>query len=208
MASCSPYPSRRSTEKGGVTILVALMMLVFLTLVATGLSRNSFREVILSGTARQGSMARNASDSGVEWSIFWLDDFNSPSATLAALQLSQLKAWLLADSTKAGIPYNPLSGPNFSVYNIASPPAPPTDLTFTVPMAGATEGVSVALTCMGKMTTTDSSQGVGQGAFAPAAQSQPTSAPNIWAVRSDAQLKLGGTTFIHSKEAWITTPAN
>jgi hypothetical protein len=44
------------------------------------------------------------------------------------------------------------------------------------------------------------------GAFAPAQGSVSKQAPDLWALRCDAQYKVGSVTFRHAKEAWLTTP--
>lgn len=197
----APTP-HSSSETGGITILVALMMLVFITLVATGMSRNSFRDVVASGTTRQGAMARNAADSGIEYSVFWLDPANAATAAGTAQNLDKLQTYLLQDETLSGVPYDPNSK---ALYNN---PAPPSDMTFTTSVAGSTLGYSIALTRMGKMPIADMSQG--SGGFTPAAGTESKQAPDLWAVRSDAQLQYGtgafGLTFYHCREAWITTP--
>jgi len=59
---------------------------------------------------------------------------------------------------------------------------------------------------MGKLPVTDISQGSGSGAFTPASGGPLRQAPDLWAVRSDAQVQQGSVTFIHAKEAWISTP--
>jgi hypothetical protein len=46
MYKFDPMLRPRCSQSGGITILVALMLLVFLTIVAVGMSRNSFREVV------------------------------------------------------------------------------------------------------------------------------------------------------------------
>ena len=55
----SPTAKGSSSQRGGITIIVTLMLLVLLTISAVAMSRNAFREVVISGTTRQGSMVRN-----------------------------------------------------------------------------------------------------------------------------------------------------
>jgi hypothetical protein len=198
--------SGRAPQKGGITIMVALALLVFITLIATGMSRNSFREVVISGTARQGSVVRNAADSGVEWSIYWMDTFNAAGApaTVTSAKLNNLKNQLLADPTLSGLSFDPMASA-LTRYDPASLPAPPADLLFPS-AAGTTQGFTVGLTRMGKLPIADMSQGTGPGAFTPAQGSESKQAPDLWAVRSDAQYKVGSVVFKHAKEAWITTP--
>ena len=201
-------PRKHPSQAGGITILVALMLLVFLTIVAVGMSRNSFREVVNSGTSRQGAQVRNVADSGVEWGIFWMDIANSGAAVTGstAQSLTQLKSALLGDPSYSGRPYD-ASSATPTAYDVTDTHALPADLSFPV-INGMTPGYSIALTRMGKLPITDTSQGSGSGAYAPAQGNENKTAPDLWAIRSDGQLSSGllGNTFIHSKEAWITTP--
>lgn len=203
-------PNRAKTfnsQSGGITILVALALLVLLTIAAVSMSRNSFREVVISGTSRQGAMVRNTGDAGIEWSVYWLTLTNAPSATGTAAQQVALKKFLLDNPQESGKPYD--------VYTNALYTGPPSisglqaDQKFsTVP--GTTQGFSVAMTRMGKLPVADISQGITQGTFGPAQGKTNLLAPDLWAVRSDAQVQVGtgilAANFLHSKEAWISTP--
>lgn len=191
----------RSAQAGGITILVALMLLVLLTIAAVGMSRNSFREIVTSGFSRQGAMARNVADSGLEWSIHWIDLENGKSATAgASLQLASQKTRLLMDDTLSGVAKDITSGGNYSPGGSLQ-----SDLKLSGP-TGVTQGFTIGLTRMGKLPVTDLSQGSGSGAFTPASGGPLLQAPDLWAVRSDAQVQQGAVTFIHAKEAWISTP--
>jgi hypothetical protein len=201
MLKAPPHPPRPG-QLGGVTILVALMMLVLLTIAAVGMSRNSFRQVVTSGFTRQGTEARNVSDSGLEWAIFWIDQQNSPAATGNAQQLVNLQATMLQNVLDAGVAMNPITGGLYT-------PGGALQAGMTLPSpAGTTEGFTLGLTKMGKLPMTNFSQGIGQGAFAPGSgmQSQVSAAPDLWAVRADAQVIQGNVTFVHGSEAWISTP--
>lgn len=187
-------------QAGGITILVVLMLLVLLTVAAIGMSKNAFREIVISGTARQGSMARNVADSGVEWSIYWLDLNNSASASGMAQNLVNLKATLLADPTKAGQPWDVAASSPMTY-------VPGANTAVTLSTAnGTTQAYTIGLTRMGKLPIADMSQGIGTGAFTPATGAESKQAPDLWAVRSDSQITVGGVTFAHAKEAWISTP--
>lgn len=204
---CSPafHP-----QTGGITILVALMLLVLLTIAAIGMSRNSFREIVISGTSRQGAQARNVADAGVEWAICWMDATNAAAASGTAAQLATLQKTLKSDTTgtMAGKPYDPMTQ---GLYDIKASHTPPTDLSFST-VKDVTQGFNVALTSMGKLPITNQSQGSGPGAFTPAQGTRNLQAPDLWAVRSDAQVTVGTglftTTFVHSKELWLSTPAD
>ena len=196
-------------QTGGITILVALALLVLLTIAAVGMSRNSFREVVISGTSRQGAMVRNVADAGIEWSVYWLDLANAPSATNTGLKLTALKKQLLQNDTQAGRAWDVVSQALYTTPpSVTSLSAPGDQYFSTVP--NNAQGFSIALTRMGKLPITDTSQGTTQGTFAPAQGGISKQAPDLWAVRSDGQLQVGtdilAPTFIHSKEAWISTP--
>ena len=202
-----PPTRTRPAETGGVTILVALMMLVFITITALGLSRNSFRQVVISGTARQGAMARNTADSGIEWSIYWMDYANSASAVNSAANLNAMKVALLQNNAISGTAYDIMSSATTPVVYV-----PGANTAVTLPAVTTTGGTAVTqaftagLTRMGKLPITDMSQGVGSGVFAPAQGGESLQAPDLWAIRTDAQVTVAGVTFVHAKETWITTP--
>ena len=189
-----------SGQTGGITIMVSLMLLVLLTISAVGMSRNAFKEIVATGFVRQGAMARNVADSGIEWSIHWLVNDNASKATGAATQLLTLQNTLLQDSTLAGVAKDPIAGTDYHPGGTLQP-----SFKLTGP-TGYVEGYTLGLTRMGKLPITMTSQGLGAGAFSPAAGGENKNAPDLWAARSDAQVKQGGVTFIHAKEAWISTP--
>ena len=191
-----------SCEQGGITILVALMLLVFLTIAAIGMSRNSFREIVVSGTSRQGAMARNVADSGIEYGILWMQPSTMrPAASgTSAESLQSLASWLVTGQ-RYGTPYK-LDQSAFSSCNTS---APASDLQ--VP-ASSGNGFNLALTAMGKMPMTGQSQTAGSSGigYTPAAGNLALVAPDLWALRSDGVVNAGGATFFHSKEAWISSP--
>ena len=198
----------RHSEAGGITIVVALMLLVLLTVAAVAMSRNSLREIVTSGFTRQGAMARNVADSGIEWGVYWIDLDNSTTAGTTALKMANLSDGLLKDTTLSGkardvATFVPGTSNPLDTY---SPGASlQADLTLPTP-AGVTEGFTLGMTNMGKLPITMMSQGAGTNAFTPAAGSDNKNAPDLWAIRSDAQVIQGGMTFIHAREAWISTP--
>jgi Tfp pilus assembly protein PilX len=188
------------SQSGAITILVALMLLVLLTVAAVSMSRNSFREAVISGTTRQGAMARNIGDSGVEWGILYIDALNHPGPTASSQNLQTLANTLLAGNIY-GIPYDVKTKATVTLPNTATVPA---DLQ--VPAASG-NGMNIALTCMGKMAMTMTTQTAGSPGmgYTPAAGSTALTAPDLWAIRSDAVVVSGSVTFLHSKEAWIST---
>ncbi len=196
----------RDSQAGGITIIVTLMLLVLLTVAAMGMSKNAIRELAISGTSRQGSMARNVADSGIEWAVYWMEDKNSPSATGTALGLAALKSKLAKDDTLAGRAYSPIDQ---GLYPTSTLPTPPADMVIGA-VSGTTQGYTVALTRMGKLPIMNMSQGTGPASFSPAQGTESKQAPDLWALRSDSQVQVGSgllaTRFFHSKEAWISTP--
>jgi Tfp pilus assembly protein PilX len=194
-----------SRETGGITILVALMMLVLLTLAAVGMSRNSFREIVNSGFSRQGAMAREVSDSGLEWAMYWISLSNSPNAVGPAASLNNEINVLIQNPTQAGVAKDIISGSNYT-------PGGTLQAGMEVPgPAGTTQGFTIGLTAMGQPGIQGMSQGIGQGSYAPATAGTGgtgNAAPYLWAVRSDAQVQQGNVTFIHGREAWISSPVN
>lgn len=195
----------KHSQAGGITIIVALMLLVLLTVAAVAMSRNSLREIVTSGFSRQGAMARNVADSGIEWSIHWIELENSKVASGAAQKFAQLKGGLLDVETLAGRAKD-VNSTNFSAPLDYVPGGTlQTEFQLSGP-AGVTQGFTLGLTRMGKLPITMMSQGAGSGAFTPASGGPLKQAPDLWAVRSDAQVIQGPTTFIHAKEVWISTP--
>ena len=198
----------RPSEAGGITIVVALMLLVLLTVAAVAMSRNSLRDIVTSGFTRQGAMARNVADSGIEWSIYWIEQENSATAGVTALKMANLSDGLLNDTTLSGRARDVTSFvPGTSSSNDIYAPGgtPPADLMLPS-VAGVTEGFTLGMTNMGKLPITMMSQGSGTNAFTPAAGTENKNAPDLWAIRSDAQVSQGGMTFVHAREAWISTP--
>jgi Tfp pilus assembly protein PilX len=186
-------------------MIVALMLLVLLTVGALGMSKNAMRELAISGTTRQGAMARNVADSGIEWAVYWIDNKNSPSASGTALGFRNLKSMLGDQDTLAGRAYSPIDQALYPTTR----PDPPADLKFGT-VSGTTQGFTVALTRMGKLPITNMSQGTGPASFSPAQGIITKAAPDLWALRSDGQITVGSgllaTRYFHSKEAWISTP--
>jgi hypothetical protein len=198
-----PKPSSTlHAQSGGITILVTLMLLVLLTIAAVSMSRNSFREVVISGTTRQGAMTRNLADSGIEWSILYIDPINHPGNTTSSTALQAIASTLLKNQI-FGVPYDVSS--QAAITTLPNVAAMPADLQMP---AGSGNGTNIALTCMGKMPPTGWSQGAGSTGTQNirTVGNPPPTDPDIWAVRSDAQVTQGPVTFWHSKEAWISTP--
>jgi Tfp pilus assembly protein PilX len=209
-----PLSPRRQAQSGAIMILVALMLLVFLTIAAAGMTRNSFREILTSGTTRQSVMARNVADSGVEWTLLWMYGPNTPKATSASAAAvagpSGLMNTLLSNSaTMSGKYYNfGTTAASPIAYTVPGSQTMPSDLTLSTTATGVKEGFTIAMMAMGHLEARDTSQGSTQGTYRPGTPdtSSQSIGPNIWAVRSDGQVTFSGLTFRQSREAWISTP--
>jgi hypothetical protein len=188
-------------QTGGITILVALMLLVLLTVAALGMSKNAVRDIVSTGFTRQAAMTRSVAESGVEWTIYWMDWQNAPTGTNSAAALSKVQTLLLQNDAMAGVSTDIITGAQPYVPGGTLQP----DLQWLSP-TGTVEGFTIGLTRMGKLPLSGMSQGVGSGAYAPATGQTVVQAPDLWAVRADAQVVQGPATFIHAQEAWISTP--
>jgi len=184
--------------------LVVLILLVLLSVLAMGMSKNSLKEIQTTAFLRQGAMARNVADSGIEWSIYWID--LGGSGDKDASQFIDLKNWLAQDNTKSGQKWG-LNKDEYKPGRLGQAlPSPSTD-----PGSQAGSGpdfdlsFTIGLTRMGKLPIAGMSQG---GRYTPAAGGSMLQAPDLWAIRSDAQVRPKGSsmTFIHAREAWVSTP--
>ena len=191
-----PTKQDRNPEAGGITILVTLLLLVLLTISALAMSKNALREVIITGTSRQGSQVRNLADTGLEWSIFWLMD--DPTGTRPAVAadsgasaLRTLKGQLVT-SQQTGI-MSPAIKDTGAVK----------DMTLTPDGVNPTQRFELFLTFMGNPPLKYT--GAIANASSIAAASPAT--VQLWSVRSDGYIDYsGGTTFLHKREAWFTVP--
>lgn len=61
----------RKAEQGGLTILVAIILLSVATVAAIGLSRDSIREALITGNEGTGRKAYEMADSGLDWVVTW-----------------------------------------------------------------------------------------------------------------------------------------
>lgn len=65
-----PGPNRRH-ERGGIAILLALVLLTLMGAMIFGLGRDSLREIAITGNESIGRKAAEAADSGIDWTIMW-----------------------------------------------------------------------------------------------------------------------------------------
>lgn len=171
-------------EAGGITIVVALMLLVLLTVAAVAMSKNALREMMISGTSRQGAEVRGLADSGLEYSIYWMiqERENRPAVSPTATTGYQ---GLIA--TMDNLRTNPELGGRY--YKIGTS----ADMTVT-PTTGKTGTFDLWMLRMGKLPVVLTSQ------------IDERLKPDLWAIRSNALLDYGGAMqFQHNREIWVST---
>lgn len=183
--------SRRSAELGGITILVSLMLLVLITIVAVSMSKNTLREVVISGTTRQASQVRNLADTGLEWSIYWMaDDLtgtrSAPASSSGAKALRDQRDTFIS-SQQTGVPSAAISN---------------ADMTLAT-TNGISQRFQLVLTYMGNPRLKYTQSDVRASSISAASPGTV----QLWSVRSDGILDYGsGPTFVHRREAWFTMP--
>ena len=78
MLKLPPSSSSRNAQKGGLTIIMALVLVSVLGAATFSLSRNVIRDLSMSGITIQGEKAAAAADAGLDWVLIWgqghLDD--------------------------------------------------------------------------------------------------------------------------------------
>lgn len=179
-------------QVGGITILVTLLLLVLMTITAFAMSKNALREVIITGTSRQGAQVRNIADTGLEWSIYWMmDDQNNlrptPAVDSGAQALRDQKSTLVA-SMQAGVTTDAITN---------------ADMTLSGAGANPTQRFELFLTYMGNHKQKFSGSEVHASSITAASPAEV----QLWSVRSDGYLEYtSGPTFLHRREAWFTIP--
>jgi Tfp pilus assembly protein PilX len=171
-------------EAGGITIVVVLMLLVLLTVAAVAMSKNALREMIVSGTSRQGSEVRGLADSGLEYSIYWMiqERENRPAVNAAVTTGYQ---GLINDMDK--LRNQPELGGRYYLVGTSA------DMTVT-PTTGKTGTFDLWMLRMGKLPIVLSSQ------------VDERLKPDLWAIRSNGVFDYGGAMqFQHSRETWVST---
>ncbi len=183
------HPRQRMSETGGITIVVSLMMLALLTVAVIGMSRNSMRETMVLAAAREAADIRQLADTGVEWSIQWMDPKAWPTqAALDAANQNPLVAQLnyIVDNPELG--GRVLGVPSAAAASMLLP-------TRSGDVSGISRTFDLQVSYMGRLPITDTSQ-MDQRLY-----------PLIWMLRSKGSETIpGGMTFSHNREAWISTP--
>jgi hypothetical protein len=97
--------SFRAQQQGGLTIVMALVLVGVLGAATFSLSRNAIRELSMAGTIIQGNKAAAAADAGLDWVIIWgqgavkLSDFTAASPGTKELYLLGSMKNTIASST-------------------------------------------------------------------------------------------------------------
>jgi hypothetical protein len=67
----TPHSPFQQRQQGGLTIIMALILVSVMGAATFGLSRNVVRELSMGGTMIQGEKAAAAADAGLDWVIIW-----------------------------------------------------------------------------------------------------------------------------------------
>lgn len=77
-ARTSPQPPTiRPGERGGIPIILALILLSIMSAGALSMASSSIRELSITGSVSQGAKAAEAADAGLDWFIVWAHPFNA-----------------------------------------------------------------------------------------------------------------------------------
>jgi hypothetical protein len=181
-------PSMRRNETGGITIMVALMLLVLLTVTAFSMSRNSMRELIVTGTLRQAADARNNADTGCEWALYWVGPSTTrplPVAGTGAEQMVNQSAQLQGNTLNQG-DWITINGDGYADMKDPS-------------FLHGTRKFDLDVMYMGKIDIDPFSQ----TEIKAASQVQP----DLFSIRTTSTTSYtGGPTFVHKREVWSTVP--
>lgn len=188
--SMHPLVFESSKQRGGITILVALMLLGLLTVTVIGLSRGALRETMVLAAARQAADIREVADTGVEWSVVWMDPKAWPTEYSKGETSCNPLIWKAMQFIE-----NPAWGGQ-----VKDVPSDATAKMLLPPRTGEVSGIArkfdLQISYMGRLPITDTSQ------------MDPRLFPLLWMLRSQGSITLpgGGMTFRHNREAWISTP--
>jgi hypothetical protein len=201
----------KNGQLGGTTILVVLTLLVLLTVAGLSMSKNSLKEIQATAFVKQGAMARQVADSGIEWAFYWIDLSDTSGSAELHAKLIALKNGLARDNSLSGTMWSLNSNPGSNSYSEYKQGSRGPDQILTPPGSVEESGpdyalsYTIGLTRMGKLPVANMSQG---GAYNPASGGANLQAPDLWAIRSDARVKPanGGSAFTQAREMWVSTP--
>jgi hypothetical protein len=93
----SEQSSLRRRERGGLTILVAFMLLAIMSIAAIQVGSSGLRDLATSGNASTGRKASEAAEAGLDWTLTWMYlGATAPTAlqTTVASQVDQMGSLL------------------------------------------------------------------------------------------------------------------
>jgi hypothetical protein len=142
-----PKPSTltfQGSQQGGMTIIMALVLVSVLGAAVFSLSRNVVRELSMGGTAIQGEKAAAAADAGLDWAIVWAQGCISNVVYTGANQTPINGQLALVNGLKNGLAGVNLGLP-ITIHGAA-------DATMTIDNGGAgntTQTFDLELRCLG-----------------------------------------------------------
>lgn len=192
------------SQRGGITILVALSLLVILSVSAFGLARSSIREAAITGTVSQAAAVRGNADAGLDWAIQWMHPDNKQETALkTAGPVAFLQIKREIELTSGG------SQPATSTYISALPSWRVGEIGARV-LGGSAKGdmilktgdvesrFDLTLTFLGESRKPGTTQ-TGKRLEEEAGK------VNVWNLRSDGRLQAGSAfTYTHSRDCLIT----
>ncbi len=95
MMSETSASSRRTRQQGGLTIIMALVLVGVMGAATFSLSRNAIRELSMAGTIIQGNKAGASADAGLDWVIIWgqggvkFSDFTAATPSVSQTKMIQ-----------------------------------------------------------------------------------------------------------------------
>lgn len=90
MTTAASPSSTRASERGGVTILIALILLMAMAVAAFGVSQTSLRELAITGNESTGRKAAEAGDAGIDWIITWMHSGGTSPTTFQSAVAQQV----------------------------------------------------------------------------------------------------------------------
>jgi hypothetical protein len=128
--------SSQTKQQGGLTIVMALVLVAVMGAASFSLSRNAIRELSMAGTVVQGGKAGASADAGLDWVIIWAQggvnqsDYTAAGPASGQLTLLQNMKDTLASTT--GYPATIISGVGDSAMKINSSTSAPSDQDFDI----------------------------------------------------------------------------
>ncbi len=131
--SLSPF---RTKQQGGLTIVMALVLVAVMGAASFSLSRNAIRELSMAGTVVQGGKAGASADAGLDWVIIWaqggVNEGQYTAAGPVTGQLTLLKDMKDTLASTTGYPAKVISGVGDTAMKINSSATAPSDQDFDI----------------------------------------------------------------------------